>query len=299
MPTLSARGIHWALCSTSAGLFEHEIAREFRTLNVYTVSSCITTLAIASVLLSIGLNNYHLSDRSLSYLWRMGYGTVTSESMMSWNVIQGGPGGLLLCILVANLPQIILSFLFLNYNGIFTCMLLADEWNGYAHKRKPLRVTSPNGAQRSTYRLQLPYKYGIPLLITSATLHWLVSQSLFLANVKYYDTNGHEDILNSRSTVGYSCIAIITVIILGAVVTLIGILHGFRRYQGMPLAGSCSAAISAACHRPEDDLDAPIKPVMWGVVSSESGVGHCCFTSFEVSPPIPGELYAGLKGKDD
>ena len=206
-----------------------------------------------------------------------------------WNL--KGSTGLHLNVLVANLPQMILSFLFLTYNGLFTCMLLADEWNGYAHERKPLRVTNPDSTQRSTYRLQLPYKYGVPLLIVSATLHWLVSQSLFLANVTDYDT-GQGGLQGSISTIGYSCIAIITFIFLGAIVVFLGLFNGFRWHQGMPLAGSCSAAISAACHRPEDDVDAATKPVMWGVVSSENGVGHCCFTSFEVSRPVQGELYA-------
>ncbi len=246
-------------------------------------------LITASALLRMGQTNTTLTDHSFSYLWQMGYGTVTSESMFAWRM--NGTGGLLLDVLVANLPQAIISFLFLTYNGLFTCMLLAEEWNGYAHERKPLRVTNRNGAQRSTYRLQLPYKYGIPLSIVSATLHWLVSQSLFLANVKSY-YGKVEDEAYSISTIGYSCIAIITVIILGTVVVLVGLLNGFRRQEGMPLAGSCSAAISAACHRPEEDVDAATKPVMWGVVSSDKGVGHCCFTSFEVTRPIHGELYA-------
>ena len=253
------------------------------------------TLIIASALLAMSLTAGNLHDQSFSHLWQMGYGTVTSESMAGWS--SSGSGGLLLHILVANLPQAVLSFLFLTYNSLFTCMLLANEWNGYAHERKPLRVTYPHGAQRSTYRLQLPYKYGVPLLIVSATLHWLVSQSLFLANVIGYNTNGQEDPSGSVSSIGYSCIAIITVIVLGAVVILLGLLNGFRWQQGMPLAGSCSAAISAACHRPEEDVDAATKPVMWGVVSSSNGVGHCCFTSFEVSPPVHGKLYAGLEGR--
>lgn len=102
--------------------------------------------------------------------------------------------------------------------------------------------------------------------------------------------------MNSISTVGYSCIAIITVILLGSIVVLIGILMGLRRYKpGIPLAGSCSAAISAACQRPKDDEDAAIKPIMWGAVGTKDDVGHCCFTSFEVSPPVVGERYAGLK----
>lgn len=201
--------------------------------------------------------------------------------------------GLNLSILLANSPQVLLSFLFLTYNGLFTCMLLGQEWSSYAHVRKPLRVTSPAGLQRSTYRLQLPYTYGIPLLVLSGTLHWLVSQSIFLARVNSYS----DGVLDSyspynASTVGYSCIAIITVIALGGIVVIIGILHGFKRYKpGIPLAGSCSAAISAACHRPNEDVDAPYKAVMWGAVKSKNPVGHCCFTSFEVTKPVKGQKY--------
>lgn len=218
----------------------------------------------------------------------MGYGTVTGDSIFDWNL--QGSSGLHLNALVANLPQVVLSFVFLLYNGLFTSMLLADEWNGYARERKLLRVTERKGAQRSTYRLQLPYKYGVPLLAASTTLHWLVSQSLFLVNMNGYSTKG-QDLRLAVSTIGYSCIAIITVIFLGGIILLLEVLNGFRRHRGMPLAGSCSAAISAACHRPEEDVDAATKPVKWGVVSSENGVGHCCFTSFEVSQPVSGKHY--------
>ena len=202
--------------------------------------------------------------------------------------------GLHVCILIANSPQVLLSFLFLTYNGLFTCMLLGHEWSGYAHVRKPLRVTSPAGSQRSTYRLQLPYKYGIPLLVLSGTLHWLVSQSIFLASIEWYDNITTPIVGNNSntSTLGYSCIAIITVIALGGIVVIIGILHGFRRYKpGIPLAASCSAAISAACHRPNEDVDAPYKPVMWGAIKSKNPIGHCCFTSFEVTKPVKGQKY--------
>lgn len=65
----------------------------------------------------------------------------------------------------------------------------------------------------------------------------------------------------------------------------------------MPLIGSCSAAISAACHPLQNDPDASLLPVMWGAVAveSEDAVGHCCFSSLEVSPPVDGKVYAGLK----
>lgn len=67
----------------------------------------------------------------------------------------------------------------------------------------------------------------------------------------------------------------------------------------MPLASSCSAAISAACHPPKEDIDPSTKRVMWGVavadedLSAPEQVGHCSFTSLEVQAPTVGRLYAG------
>ena len=179
-------------------------------------------------------------------------------------------------------------------------MLLAKEWSAFASKRNFLRVTTPIGRQRSTYRLQLPYRYGVPLLVGSGTLHWLVSQSIFLARVNVVDSMGFEYPDESISTCGYSPIAIIFVIILGSIIVLVGIAYGFRKTSsGIPLVGSCSAAISAACHPPKADVNASSKRVMWGAVPAENisdsddRVGHCCFTSFEVEAPIVGRLYAG------
>ena len=178
-------------------------------------------------------------------------------------------------------------------------MLLAQEWNRYATHRKTLRVTSAVGEQRSTYWLQLPYRYSIPLLLTSATLHWLVSQSIFLARVIVLDDMGVEVPQATVSACGYSTIATIFVIFLGSLIVIVGLAHGFRRfYSVMPLARSCSAAISAACHPPEMDTDAALKAVQWGIVETydnengDNDVGHCCFTSFEVSEPIEGQMYA-------
>ena len=252
----------------------------------------IGTIIIVSILLSMGLEELRRSDGPT--LWSSGFGTVNTDMMARWSF--GDTSGILLTALIANIPQLLLSFLFLTYNGLYTCMLLADEWSGYAHEKKPLRVTKPSGSQRSTYRLQLPYKYIIPLMITSTILHWLVSESLFLARINLFTRIGQEDAGNSVSTIGYSCIPILVVIILGSITVLLGLFNGLRKYKpGMPLAGSCSAAISAACHLPEEDVNAPEKPVLWGVVEmKEDGVGHCSFTSLKAEDPVEGERYAGL-----
>lgn len=67
----------------------------------------------------------------------------------------------------------------------------------------------------------------------------------------------------------------------------------------MPLASTCSAAISAACHQPlPDDQEAYMFPVQWGVVGVDRNadgvrVGHCCFsTARDVKGPVEGDVYA-------
>lgn len=234
----------------------------------------------------------------------MGYGAVIYTSLIDMPHPEGNRG-LMASILIANTPQIILSFLYFTYNGLFSCMLLMEEWAGFAYERKPLRVTFPIGMQRSSYWLQLPYKYGVPLLVISGILHWLVSQSIFLARITLFDDQENEiplgsiyTPLSSIYTCGYSCIAIITVIIFGSIVILFGISNGFRKYKGgMPLIGSCSAAISAACHSLKNDPHAAFLPVMWGAVETTGPVGHCCFSSLDVSPPVEGKEYAGEREK--
>ncbi len=142
-------------------------------------------------------------------------------------------------------------------------------------------------------------------------MHWLVSQSIFLVIVKVNAANG--DLSRSIYGRGYSCIAIFFVIITGVTMLLVCIGFGFRRFEaGMPDGPHCSMVISAACHRPADDVDAAVLPVMWGMVKTsvdqwsddrasddrtiedgDSGVGHWCFTSHPVVPPIHNKVIEG------
>ena len=251
--------------------------------------------SILCVLIDEGLR--HLPSNSISYVWSLGLGRVTSKSLLRLP-----HKGLILTMLLANSPQIVLSCLYLTLNGVMTSMLLADEWNEYAHRRKPLRVTSPTGKQRSTYRLHVPYTYGVPLLVMFGILHWLVSQSLFLARVTLYKIDSSVDVPRSTSTCGYSLIAIFFVLVVLIIIIWFVAMTAFRTSKsGMPLMGSCSAAISAACHPPDDDTEASKLPIKWGVVGHNvvdrtgKAVGHCTFTSFNVKAPVKGEFYAGHK----
>jgi hypothetical protein len=257
-------------------------------------SACM--IAVASLLgYGITLANYSngISMSAASFA-QLGIGAVHTVTLISgWDLPSIGGSTVIVSVLIANSPQPILSFIYLLFNGVFTSMFLAEEWSDFAHKRKNLRVSRPKTGQRSTYFLELPYRYAVPLMIFSGVLHWSVSQSIFLAQVASFDKYGELHDPAMISTCGYSPIAIVITLIVGTFLALFVSVLGLRKYKpGMPLAGSCSAAISAACHgRAGIDTTAPLQ---WGVTSEEGvEIGHCAFSDRAVRTPIDGVLYAG------
>lgn len=202
---------------------------------------------------------------------------------------------LMAAAILASSPQLLITFIYFTYNSIFTSMAMALEWSQFAHIRRALRVSNPTGRQRSTYRLQLPYRYGIPLMLLITSLHWLISQSIFVVRVRIRDFEGIEDVESSIITCGYSLIATIATITVGSLAVLILVGYGiFRRYEpGMTLVGSSTAAISAACQSRSDEVaDASSVELQWGVVSAHRNVEHCCFSSTHVSSLVEGKLYS-------
>lgn len=233
-------------------------------------------------------------------LMDLGFGTVHASAIISgWSIdnIENSSVQIIAAIFFANLPQAILSFLYLNLNGLLTSMWVAVEWSNFAKHRKHLRVSTPKGPQRSKHFLQLPYKVAVPLMITSGLLHWLVSQSIFLAVVANYNEIGTLIDPVEIASCGFSPLVMICVLVVGVLLIVGTYLIGRQKYDpSMPLAGSCSAAVSAACHRPDWDVDASLNAVQWGVIpgsGDESGVAHCCFTSGVIEPVQDGKRYAG------
>jgi hypothetical protein len=237
----------------------------------------------------------------------LGFGAVEPRALIhKENRDDGWPTNIMGLVLIANSPQVLLSFVYLLYNGLFTAMLTGYEWTSYAFKKKGLRISGkPCGSQRSTYFLQLPYRFSLPLVTISILLHWLVSQSIFVVAFNVYDHMGHRnwdghkegEIEDGFLTCGYSPIAMLAVIIVGFFMVVAAVGFGYIPYKtGMPLAGSSSLAISAACH-PEENLgtgeDALSRQkLQWGVVSTGlDGVGHCAFSSKEVGPLQDGRVY--------
>lgn len=269
-----------------------------------------------------------------------------------WAIPTFGFSSLISNIFVANSPQILLSMIYFAYNNLFTSLLLGLEWNTFANTRKGLRVNSnPVGEQRGTRFLQLPFRWAIPLITLSAILHWLCSQSIFLVSAEFDhsifrtddgehcyppDSTSWDPIQDSTSlpscqaqyfTCGYTPKAILITIILGILMIVFALLMGLRKYKngGMPVVGSCSAAISASCHlmveKGEKRIDqeglqerVSHSKLKWGefdrslISESESTdvesrsalapserIYHCGFSHLEVNMPEKGKLYAGLR----
>jgi hypothetical protein len=204
-------------------------------------------------------------------------------------------------ILLVNTPQVLVSLMNVLYNGLFTAMMLVGEWNSFSQHRQPLRVTSPIGDQITNYYLTIPYRYAVPLLVLTGTFHWLISESFFLVSITAFNGKDMQP-ADSVFGIGYSALAILLAIIVCFLLISILTFKSVQRYKlGMPVAGSCSAVISATCHKVEGEEVPQLKDVMWGVVKGEGemgtwkdgrGCGHCAFSSELVAPPIPGRLYA-------
>ncbi|KAI1088679.1 hypothetical protein F5B19DRAFT_505454 [Rostrohypoxylon terebratum] len=162
-------------------------------------------------------------------------------------------------VLLANSPQLLLSICYLTYNNLFTRLQMAREWSLYSEGYHPLRVTDPKGDQYSTYRLQLPYKYSIPLIMISIFLHLLLSNTiyLFISTGGYFGTTsfiseGQVDPslpANTAVAVGFSGYSLLGLMITSCVLIMVPFFLGWKRLpSNMVNIGSNSLALSAACH---------------------------------------------------
>lgn len=231
---------------------------------------------------------YGAPSPSIGFLASLGIGSILTKSL--WNI---GTSSTLSGVLLANFPQLALSMGYFMINQLFTIMVTAHEWRGFATKHQYLRVTSPKGSQRSKHFLQIPYRYALIFLSLSIALHYFTSESLFLARINVYSAEGVLNPDQSISQIGYSAISIfITTMLCLTVLIFILVIGYIPTKAGIPMVGTCSAAISAACHCLESEPDDLIlKPIRWGEVYFDGEVGHCAFSAGEVNPVRSGRKY--------
>ncbi|PFH60353.1 hypothetical protein XA68_11095 [Ophiocordyceps unilateralis] len=268
----------------------------------WTLLMCLCTCTIAAggpllatALSSLGRRNMQTDFRSLLTL---GFGATTPMTFLVTSLPRQDPAGLISSVLLANLPQLLVSVIYILYNAMLSTFLVQREFSLMykREKHKPLRVSEAVGIQRSSYFISLPLRYGVPLYASSGLMHFLLSQSLFMARVTSLSPDGTVDKRASFSSCAYSPVAIITTMVAGTVLVASIVGLGFRRYDGMMrMVGTNSRAISAACHILEEDrADGYLLPVQWGVVEQTGGVGRCAFTTapvHEVREPREGMEY--------
>ncbi|KAH8797110.1 hypothetical protein DL96DRAFT_1540821 [Flagelloscypha sp. PMI_526] len=219
-------------------------------------------MAALIFLIIFAIHGVKAAGLTASEVFQLGLGNIDPRTLIYLPFGPSEDKATLLSILIANSPQLILSFLYVVFNILFTSMSLAIEWSRYHQRPRSLRVSHQKGEQRSTYFLQIPYRLGIPVMIFSVVLHWLISQSIFLAKI---DDN---DFTHSTSTCGYSILGMLATCTGGLILAVFAIILGSRKLPpGMPLVGSCSLAIAAACHAP--DGTSGLHPLKWGLLPLE------------------------------
>lgn len=170
----------------------------------------VVILAVDSSLLVLAATSLKLRgiETSITRYWQLGFGALTPWTYINIGLPKKGPVGLISNVIFANLPQLVLSIIYLFNNAMLSCFLVQMEFSQMWKKRKPLRVSEREGIQRSSHFISLPLKYGIPLYVSSGIMHWLVSQSFFLARITAFFPDGTVDSASSFSTCGYSPIAL-------------------------------------------------------------------------------------------
>lgn len=181
-------------------------------------------------------------------IWQIkGWGTIQSTALLS-----SFAASFVGMELLANTPQLLVSFLYFCFNHTLTRMILAADYNNFAIRRRPLRVSFPRGEQRSTWYLTIPYQYSISLLTTFTLIHWFISEGLFYVQILPYGLDGQPMFSDLLVTCCVSTIPLELGLFLTIGVLLIISILSYRKFKAakMPIACEWSVAISAACHPP-------------------------------------------------
>lgn len=196
-------------------------------------------------------------------------GTVTPTNFGGLNTSQmqrSSSAGLI----IANLPQLVVSMNAVLYNNVWIKMFLTAEFAKFASTRQYLRVSKPRGAQRSTYWLSLPFMVAGPIMASMAVLHWLVSRSVTFFKIRIYDHSGILQPGRTLEMIGHSQFAGGLALVLGLLLWFILIYTSFFKKldNRVPVVSSCSIAIAAACNHAGLDGAAMLR-LKYGVIKQE------------------------------
>ncbi|KUI58583.1 hypothetical protein VP1G_05857 [Cytospora mali] len=201
------------------------------------------------------------------------------------------------------IPQLLLAGLYFSTNALLTSYFLSRESSLYAvlddNSARPLRVSAdPEGRQTTSLYLTLPRPVSWALAVLFAGMGFVLSQACFVVSLSTA-SNGSPGGASDTTPryqlgVGLSGVALVTLLAL-LIILFVAILGmGFLKapsvsmYDGKtvgnPLVfegGSCSAVISARCHRVPWEADVWKQKVSWGAVPEMPGavVSHATFSA--------------------
>jgi hypothetical protein len=139
-----------------------------------------------------------------------------------------------------------LSVVYLFYNHLWSRMLAASELNNFAKTPASLRVTLPITGTQNSYYLAVKPHYSALLLVALTFLHFLTTRAFSVVAVSTYDVLGHYS--HQRITHAVSASSAMLALVLGFIMSFVLASALDRRLDGdMPVTGTCSTAISAAC----------------------------------------------------
>ncbi|KAJ4267481.1 hypothetical protein NW762_003588 [Fusarium torreyae] len=204
--------------------------------------------------------------------------------------------------IVAALPQLLLGVLYLSSNAVLTLFFLSHELSQFTTNLLPFRVSSgqPLGAQTTSLYLTLPRPVSWMLFFLVTAMAFLLSQGILLVSV-----DGGEE---STTGIGFSPLPLLILLALLVVLGLGVVGLSLRKVDprgaiegGMPAGnpltlkgGTCSAVLSARCHRVPREAGVETLEVRWGVVREGVGMnaGHATFSGRPVGDIMVGRAYA-------
>lgn len=298
------RSSKWSYRPFDRDIWKAHIARWIEAVNLW--HWVMHTVLLAIVIAIIGI---FASGGPLRYQWA-GHGPE--------DFVEGFQGEyrIFSALLLANVLQVVISYLSLAIYNAITTMVVMSEWCEYSvaspTPAKGLRVSYPipGTMQRKPHFLYIPLKWILPLMAAMTTLHWSTSQVFPIAHTTHHsidsDLNIASPIVQTEVMILSRWLVISMSIAAGIIVVVFSLAVFMNFPGGMPLAGCCTASIAAACQptrRQSSDLAAQrefapgleYQKLKWGVVvnpaESHDGVGHATFTDGPAVPLEKGKLY--------
>jgi hypothetical protein len=280
-------------------IFTGSCPRWLGSANTTEFFSTIGVSAFYIVVLAIAL--FFAIDGAHGLAFASGLGVPEIQSLASFKPDDTSSTGIVPTLLVANVPQVGFSLLYIVYTNIWGKLLVAHEFDRMTRMKKGLRVSERRrGMQRASHFFTLPTRYATPLLACSAALHWLCSQSFFMVRIDGVNSRGQIDPDDRLVRLGYSATGVITLIgVAVAMMVAVVCVGSFKRLRTGLGETSMSIVISAACHPGRHEAEPWLQEVQWGDVTEDTDtcdiasppVRHISFTAKLAKRPIVGRAY--------